>query len=49
MPNKQSMKDQIVWLLLQAAIVQDELKKIKQELQELQEYKELQEHTLQRS
>jgi hypothetical protein len=40
MPNKQTMTDQIVWLLMQAAIVQDEIKKIKQQLQELQEYKE---------
>ena len=47
MPNKQTMTDQIVWLLMQAATVQDEIKKIKQELQELQEYKELQKRTCQ--
>ena len=49
MPNKQTTTDQIVWLLLQAATVQDEIKKIKQQLQVLKEYKELQEHTLKRS
>lgn len=45
MPKKQTLTDQVVWLLLQAAIVQDEIKKqqdenkkMKQELQELQEY-----------
>ena len=45
MPTKQTVVDQVVWLLLQMATVHKELEKIKQALQE----HKLQEHIVKRS
>lgn len=51
MPKKQTMTDQIVWLLMQAKLVQAEIKKQQDEMKEMKkELKELQElHILKRS